>query len=461
MLQFNDLSLVLAATYLAQAIIGITLFIIYRHFGRIYDRKFLFRWAYAWMCFAVAMVAFIFLTAGVARMPAWYPLPLLVSWVSIAFSYAHIFLVMAGVYELLRAKNVSKKWIIRGLAVVGAVSVAIVFAFAFEPTYSAERYVLRVGLRYLVACVCFLAAGSLLFPKQMVGIGLKLMSGLMFLYGLIHAYYLMVVLSFVFKKPLPFPAFFGIIDLVLMAGIGLALIIWLLEDERERLNKTNRELDSFLYSTSHDLRAPIASVLGLTNLARLEMTDPKGLELVGMIEQRVKKLDEVIGDILRLSRSKQSKVQLTTVSLDALIDEVVADVKFAKNAPDIRLIYERSPDHVFVADFTLMKTVFGNLFSNAVKYHRIPQDDPYIKVTYKEKPGAVALTVEDNGQGIRQENLDRIFDMFYRASTHSDGTGLGLYIVKEALTKMHASVEVRSQVEKGTTFTITVPQPTA
>ncbi|MCU0418661.1 MAG: ATP-binding protein [Cyclobacteriaceae bacterium] len=459
MLQFTDLSIVLAATYLAQALIGITLFIIYRHFGKIYDRKFLFRWAYAWVCFAVAMMAFIFLTGGVARMPAWYPIPLFVSWVSIAFSYAHIFLMMAGVYELLRARTVSKKWVWRGLALAGIISLAIVFAFAFEPTYSAERYILRVGLRYLVACVCFLAAGSLLFSKHRVGIGLKLMSGLMFLYGLVHAYYLTVVLSFVFQKPLPFPSFFGIIDLVLMAGIGLALIIWLLEDERERLNKTNRELDSFLYSTSHDLRAPIASILGLTNLARLEMTDPKGLELVAMIEQRVKKLDEVIGDILRLSRSKQSNVQWTRVSLDHLIDEVVADVKFAKNAPDIRLIYERSPDHVFVADFALMKTVFGNLFSNAVKYHRIPQEDPYIKVTYQENPGAVMLTVEDNGQGIREENLDRIFDMFYRASTTSDGTGLGLYIVKEALNKMHATVAVRSQADTGTTFTITVPQP--
>ncbi len=459
MLQFTDLSIVLAATYLAQALIGVTLFIIYRHFGKLYDRKFLYRWAYGWVCFAVAMVAFIFLTGGVARMPAWYPVPLAASWVSIAFSYAHILLIMAGVYELLRSKTVSKKFIVRALVAIGLASAGIVFAFYDQPTYSAERYVLRVGLRYLVACVCFLAAGSLLFSKRMTGVGLKLMSGLMFLYGLVHAYYLTVVLSFVFKKPLPFPSFFGIIDLVLMAGIGLALIIWLLEDERERLNKTNRELDSFLYSTSHDLRAPIASVLGLTNLARLEMTDTKGLELVAMIEQRVKKLDEVIGDILRLSRSKQTTVHLTTVSLDQLIDEVVADVKFAKNAPDIRLIYQRSADHVFSADFSLMKTVFGNLFSNAVKYHRIPQEDPYIKVTYDEKPGAVVLSVEDNGQGIRPENLERIFDMFYRASTHSDGTGLGLYIVKEALTKMHATVEVRSQLEKGTTFTITLPQP--
>ena len=176
-------------------------------------------------------------------------------------------------------------------------------------------------------------------------------------------------------------------------------------------------------------------------------------------EQRVKKLDSVIADFLLLSKSKKSNVTMTTVSLNQLIDEVVSDVKFASHAPSIRLVYEQNEEFKFDSDFMLMKTVLGNLFSNCVKYHDLTKPDPYIRVFYRKLNGKVQIDVEDNGQGIRTENLDRIFDMFYRASSSSDGTGLGLYIVKEALAKLRGTIFVKSFFGKGSTFTILLPQP--
>jgi signal transduction histidine kinase len=289
-------------------------------------------------------------------------------------------------------------------------------------------------------------------------VGYKILIASLILYGISQAYYFWVVIAYIVQWKVEFPSFFGITDLLLMASMGMGLIIWMLEDERERLNKTNRELDSFLYSTSHDLRAPIASILGLANLARLEMTEKKGLELVGMMEERVKKLDDVISDILNLSKSKNATVKMEMISFDQLIDDVVADLKFAKNAHSIRLIYDRSPQNTIVSDVGLLKTVIGNLFSNSVKYHRITQQDPFIKVLFRIQNKSVIIELEDNGQGIRAESVSRIFDMFYRASTESNGTGLGLYIVKEALNKLNGRIEVRSKVNVGTTFVITLPQ---
>ena len=113
----------------------------------------------------------------------------------------------------------------------------------------------------------------------------------------------------------------------------------------------------------------------------------------------------------------------------------------------------------FESDFGIMKTVLGNLFSNSVKYHNIHQADPFIRVVYRIANGKVQLSVEDNGQGIQSVSLDKIFDMFYRASASSDGTGLGLYIVKESLTKLNATVFVKSFHGTGSTFTIQLPQP--
>ena len=287
------------------------------------------------------------------------------------------------------------------------------------------------------------------------------MSASMLLVGLLQVYYLSIVVSYLLGRPLEFPALFGIIDLLLMSGIGIGMLIGLLEDEREKLRKANQELDSFLYSTSHDLRAPIASVLGLTNIARMDTTDARALEIISMIEGRVKKLDAVIGDILSLSRGKKAELKLERISLTRLVDEVVADVKFAQDAPAIRLIFDREPEFFFVSDFAMMKTVVGNLFSNGVKYHRINQADPFIKVTASKSSSVVTLRIEDNGQGIRPENQARIFDMFYRASNQSEGTGLGLFIVRESLARLDGQINVKSEFGAGSVFTITLPARTS
>jgi signal transduction histidine kinase len=101
-----------------------------------------------------------------------------------------------------------------------------------------------------------------------------------------------------------------------------------------------------------------------------------------------------------------------------------------------------------------MKIILNNLMGNAVKYHNINQENPYIKVTFTRKKDTVEIGIEDNGQGIPEESLPRIFDMFYRASPITEGTGLGLYIVREALTKINGSIEVKSRYGKGSVFTI-------
>ena len=94
--------------------------------------------------------------------------------------------------------------------------------------------------------------------------------------------------------------FFGAVDLLLISLMGMSMVMWFLEDERENLNKENKELDSFLSNTSHDLRTPIASILGLTYLGKIELQEEKARSFMGMIEERIRKLDLVIGDILSL-----------------------------------------------------------------------------------------------------------------------------------------------------------------
>jgi signal transduction histidine kinase len=288
------------------------------------------------------------------------------------------------------------------------------------------------------------------------GIGQRILVVAFFLYGFTNGYYFIIALFNYYGRDFSFPFFFGMIELVLITLAGLGMLVWLLEDERERLNKLNKELDSFMYSTSHDLRSPIASILGITNVARLELTDETSLRYMGMIEERIKRLDSVISDILKLSRSKKLDLKIETINFNNLLRETIADVKFNQNAPSIELDYVEDATNVFESDYSQMKIILGNLISNAVKYHNIHQAKPIIRVAFKRVGRAVEIMVEDNGKGIPKEALPKIFDMFYRAETKVEGTGLGLYIVKEALSKINGSISVKSEYGKGTVFTITL-----
>lgn len=177
-----------------------------------------------------------------------------------------------------------------------------------------------------------------------------------------------------------------------------------------------------------------------------------------MIEDRVKKLDLVIGDILQLSRTSKAEVKYEEIDFNALLVEVISDVKFNEGASKISLRYETKPTNRFFADYVQMKIILGNLISNAVRYHRVDQADPFIAVRFSSDENGITFEVEDNGEGIEQQHHEKIFEMFYRSSHKTEGTGLGLYIVKEALNKVQGSISVSSQPGFGTTFTVKLPQ---
>lgn len=452
----------LLVIYLTQAVTGFGLFFIFRHFSLLYNRRYLLTWSWSWLSFSGAVALFSSVAVATVRSQIGFWPNQLLSFLSLVLIYSHLIFFLVGVSELIREQDTKRSTLFKWLGAAVLLSALLVMIYGEGEETRQLRSFLRSGIRMFVTGVSFLVAGMVIhFTKRLSGgLGHRIMSWSMLLFGMEQGYYcVIVVMSSLFSSDVSFPHFFGVIDLAMIFGIGLGTIIWLLEDERRKLKKANQELDSFVYSTSHDLRAPIASMLGLVNLARMEVNDEKSLELIGMIEQRVKKLDSVIGDFLSLSRSKKSQVEMISISLNQLIDEVVSDVKFAQDAPSIRLIYDRSPNFTFQSDFTLMKTALGNLFSNCVKYHNIQQTDPFIRVAFRKVNGKVQIDVEDNGQGIRSENLGRVFDMFYRASTSSHGTGLGLYIVKEALAKVDGMIFVKSFYGVGSTFTILLPQP--
>jgi len=439
--------------YLAQFVLGLGIGVMLTYFSRVYDRVYLRTWSYSAYTFCVHAVSFAYLTSAFDADPM---IRTFAGLLSAVFSNVHIALMFIGVSEAMLKKRAHR--IPYRLAVAAAVGLGVISAaaFAIDP----KDFVYQVGSLGLATGASFVIGGSiLLVTKSLRGIGVKLVAVCFVLYGCTHLYDLRAVILFVGGETILLPQLLGLIKIVIIALIGLGLVIWLLEDEQAALLKTNHELDSFIYSTSHDLRAPVASVLGLLTVARNEVRDNRAAEYMRLMEDRVRKLDRVISDILNLSKAKKTELKYEIVDFNALLADSISDVKVLAEGKRIDIRYMESSSNRFLGDYSLTKMVLGNLLSNAVKYHSPNKADPYIQVDFEKTMGKVSFVVADNGEGIDKEHHGKIFDMFYRASENSQGTGLGLYIVKETLARIGGSVELESKKGKGTTFKIILEQP--
>lgn len=230
-----------------------------------------------------------------------------------------------------------------------------------------------------------------------------------------------------------------------------------IEVKNKSLEKTNEELDRFAYSTSHDLRAPLLSVLGLINIAKLETEEENIQQYLNMMTDRVHNLDGFIKDITDYSRNSRLAVAPELVLFDEIIDDIIESYKFNENASGIRFSKNIDIANPVKVDKKRLQVVLNNLINNAIKYHDLDKETPWINVSVKSINGHAHISVKDNGLGIRKKNQDQIFDMFYRASEKSEGSGLGLYIVKETLEKIDGNIEVTSEFGEGSNFTIKIP----
>jgi PAS domain S-box-containing protein len=228
----------------------------------------------------------------------------------------------------------------------------------------------------------------------------------------------------------------------------------------EDLGKLNAELDRFVYSASHDLRAPIASLLGLIEVARLEKNMDNMERLLDMQKKSLQRLDHFIKDIVDHSRNTRLQVESEEVNFKNIIEESFEHLQFMENASRIRHIVSVEQEVPFFTSLSRIEIVLNNLVSNAMKYADLRKDEPTIEVRIKVTTNSAEIRVTDNGEGIPTDAKPKIFDMFYRASANGLGSGLGLYIVKEAIEKLKGSISVHSEYGKGTEFVVEIPNMT-
>ncbi|MFW5891980.1 MAG: PAS domain-containing sensor histidine kinase [Bacteroidota bacterium] len=230
-----------------------------------------------------------------------------------------------------------------------------------------------------------------------------------------------------------------------------------LREKNSELLKTNEELDQFVYSTSHELRSPLMSVLGLINLLESENDAREQSVYIDMIRETISRLDKIIHDIIDYSRNSRSDIIYENIDFEDFIHRSIENYKYFEKSKNVKFNVSVKNGVPFLSDKKRMEIIFNNFISNSLKFHNYEQKSPLVDIKVKTSPVNSVITISDNGLGIEEKHLPHLYEMFYRGNEKSTGSGIGLYIVKEIIDKLQGSIQVQSVMGKGTTFTIILP----
>lgn len=230
----------------------------------------------------------------------------------------------------------------------------------------------------------------------------------------------------------------------------------LLEKNRD-MDKLNKELDNFVYRVSHDLRAPLTSILGLINLIKIETDHDKLVNYIDLQEKSVKKLDTFIRNIINMSRNSRLGVAVERINFQDIVFDIFETVNLQSESAYVEKRMEINGDIPFYSDLQRVHIILNNLVTNSVKYFNNQESQPYVHVRVETDEKEAFIEVSDNGLGVPPEFINKIFTMFFRLSNTNAGAGLGLYMVKETVKKLEGTIQVKSKVREGTTFIVRLP----
>ncbi|MBN8652814.1 MAG: HAMP domain-containing histidine kinase [Cytophagales bacterium] len=228
--------------------------------------------------------------------------------------------------------------------------------------------------------------------------------------------------------------------------------------QHKEVTKTNEELDRFVYSASHDMRAPLSSLLGLITIAEKTQTPQETAMCLKMMRERIGVMEGFLKEITDYSRNVRTEVDKKPLRVLDCIQASLSSLGFLSERERINISIQVDPDLILYTDEPRFAVVLNNLIGNAIKYYDSQKSDPYIKIKAAIHKEQFELTVEDNGAGISPEHQVRIFEMFYRATTRGEGSGLGLYIVRETVQKLGGTITVNSTSGKGSSFIVQLPK---
>ncbi|MDU0368797.1 PAS domain-containing protein [Hymenobacter endophyticus] len=229
-----------------------------------------------------------------------------------------------------------------------------------------------------------------------------------------------------------------------------------------RLSRTNADLDTFVYTASHDLKAPIANIEGLLETLReyLPAPNPEPMvpRLLDMMQSAVARFQQTVGHLTDVSRLQHSQTQpAEAVFLATVVEDVLLDLAPLVKATNAQLVLSLSECPLVYFSAKDLRSILYNLLSNALKYHH-PQKQPVVQLRAYCSDTQIFLEVEDNGLGLNEQQQAKLFTLFHRLHNHVEGSGVGLFMIKRIVENAGGSITVHSQPELGSTFLVALPR---
>lgn len=237
-------------------------------------------------------------------------------------------------------------------------------------------------------------------------------------------------------------------------GFAEGVLVDITEKKKQmaELQRLNQEIDKFIYHSSHDMRSPLTTILGLTHLIAIEHPNDAIREYNTMIRTQVNHLDTLLKSLVNITFNKTAPAH-EIIDFNKELEVILRD--FRHQYQQVRVMTYCEGSQRFFSDPARIHIILKNLISNAFRFHNSHSDSSYVNVKIVEHDFETIIKVADNGIGIDEDCVDSIFTMFYKAERGS--TGLGLYIVKSMVDKLGGTIEVRSKRWEGSTFTVRLP----
>ncbi len=224
------------------------------------------------------------------------------------------------------------------------------------------------------------------------------------------------------------------------------------------LERKTKDLQNFLYRTTHDLRSPIITLKGILNLVKNEVTDnPRTCDYFNKIDSILNKEDEMLKRLMEVSCTINGLKNIENISFDKLINELIESYKEKFHSEKIELITDIEKNIEIKTDPTLLKKALEHLLINSIKFKRRRPEGSFIKLCSKKDNEVLSIEITDNGLGIPESCHDKLFELFSRASQEKSGAGLGLFIVRNTIESLGGTIKLKSQYKYGSSFNIQIP----
>jgi len=231
-----------------------------------------------------------------------------------------------------------------------------------------------------------------------------------------------------------------------------------LKNSNTELIEVNKELDRFVYRAAHDLRGPVATLLGLCNLSIIETKDQVAIEYLSKIQLTAERLNFLLFMLLKINRIKTQEVRPEPINIGWLVTKINNKaLNNHKELGDVKILTNVDPEISLHSDHAMITIILENLIDNALKFAKEGRE-PQISVNLKKIGDRVKIIVTDNGIGIPEEHRSKIFDMFFIGTSERKGLGLGLYAVQMAAKKIRGTVRLLENNSSLTQFLVDIPE---